>query len=337
MNEPLSIIHGKHAKSAVEKTAKIIFTVCAFFAILAVFSITLYMIINGTPALFQVGLGEILFGTVWEPTATDPKFGILYIILTSIIGTFLAILIGVPVGVLTAVFLAEVAPKKLAGIVKPAVELLAGIPSVIYGLLGIMILNPLMYKLELAIFKNSEAHQFTGGANLISAVIVLAIMILPTVINISESALKAVPAQYKSASLALGASHIQTIFKVMIPAAKSGIITAIVLGVGRAIGEAMAITLVSGSSVNFPLPFNSVRFLTTAIVSEMGYASGLHRQVLFTIGLVLFVFIMIINVCLTSILKAGDPEAKEKKKAAKLARETVNGETESERKEAVSL
>ena len=171
MNEPLSIIHGRHAKSAVEKTAKIIFTVCAFFAILAVFSITLYMIINGTPALFQVGLGEILFGTVWEPTAEDPAFGILFIILTSIIGTALAILIGVPIGVLTAVFLAEVAPKKLASIVKPAVELLAGIPSVIYGLLGIMILNPLMYKLELAIFRDSETHQFTGGANLISAVI----------------------------------------------------------------------------------------------------------------------------------------------------------------------
>ena len=335
MNEPLSIIHGRHAKSAVEKTAKIIFTVCAFFAILAVFSITLYMIINGTPALFQVGLGEILFGTVWEPTAEDPAFGILFIILTSIIGTALAILIGVPIGVLTAVFLAEVAPKKLASIVKPAVELLAGIPSVIYGLFGIMILNPLMYKLELAIFRDSETHQFTGGANLISAVIVLAIMILPTVINISESALKAVPAQYKSASLALGASHIQTIFKVMLPAAKSGIITAIVLGVGRAIGEAMAITLVSGSSVNFPLPFNSVRFLTTAIVSEMGYASGLHRQVLFTIGLVLFVFIMIINVGLTSILKAGDPEAKEKKKAAKLAKEAEQNEPD--RKEAVTL
>ena len=335
MNEPLSIIHGRHAKSAVEKTAKIIFTVCAFFAILAVFSITLYMIINGTPALFQVGLGEILFGTVWEPTAEDPAFGILFIILTSIIGTALAILIGVPIGVLTAVFLAEVAPKRLASIVKPAVELLAGIPSVIYGLLGIMILNPLMYKLELAIFRDSETHQFTGGANLISAVIVLAIMILPTVINISESALKAVPAQYKSASLALGASHIQTIFKVMLPAAKSGIITAIVLGVGRAIGEAMAITLVSGSSVNFPLPFNSVRFLTTAIVSEMGYASGLHRQVLFTIGLVLFVFIMMINAGLTSILKAGDPEAKEKKKAAKLAKEAEQNEPD--RKEAVTL
>ncbi len=340
MNEPLSIIHGKHAKSAVEKTAKVIFTVCAFFAILAVFSITLYMIVNGTPALFKVGLGEILFGTVWEPTAEDPAFGILFIILTSIIGTFLAILIGVPIGVLTAVFLAEVAPKKLAGIVKPAVELLAGIPSVIYGLLGIMILNPLMYKLELAIFKGSETHQFTGGANLISAVIVLAIMILPTVINISESALKAVPPQYKSASLALGASHIQTIFKVMIPAAKSGIVTAIVLGVGRAIGEAMAITLVSGSSVNFPLPFNSVRFLTTAIVSEMGYASGLHRQVLFTIGLVLFAFIMVINVCLTSILKSGDPEAQEKKRAAKLAKEAAKSapeKSEAERKEAVSL
>ena len=332
MNEPLSIIHGKHAKSAVEKTAKVIFTVCAFFAILAVFSITLYMIVNGTPAIFQVGLGEILFGTVWEPTAEEPAFGILFIILTSIVGTFLAILIGVPIGVLTAVFLAEVAPKKLA--------LLAGIPSVIYGLLGIMILTPLMYKLELAIFKGSETHQFTGGANLISAVIVLAIMILPTVINISESALKAVPPQYKSASLALGASHIQTIFKVMIPAAKSGIVTAIVLGVGRAIGEAMAITLVSGSSVNFPLPFNSVRFLTTAIVSEMGYASGLHRQVLFTIGLVLFAFIMVINVCLTNILKSGDPEAQEKKRAAKLAKEAAKHapeKSEAERKEAVSL
>ena len=177
-----------------------------------------------------------------------------------------------PIGILTAVFLAEAAPKKLAVVVKPAVELLAGIPSVIYGLVGILVLNPVMYKLELFLFQNSKTHQFTGGANLISAVIVLAIMILPTVINISESALKAVPQNLKSASLALGASPIQTIFKVMIPAAKSGIITAIVLGTGRAIGEAMAITLVAGSSVNPPFPFNSVRFLTTAIVSEMGYS-----------------------------------------------------------------
>lgn len=291
-----------------EEIAQVIFTLCAFLAILAVISITVYMVINGAPALFRVGIREILFGTAWKPTAENPSFGILYVILTSIIGTALAVLLGVPIGILTAVFLAETAPRKLAAPVKPAVELLAGIPSVVYGLLGLMILNPLMYKLELAIFKGSDTHQFTGGANLLSAVIVLAIMILPTVINISESAIRAVHPSLKSASLALGASHIQTIFKVILPAAKSGIITAVVLGVGRAIGEAMAITLVSGSSVNMPLPFNSVRFLTTAIVAEMGYASGLHRQVLFTIGLVLFVFIMIINITLNSILKKGERE-----------------------------
>ncbi|MCD7724893.1 MAG: phosphate ABC transporter permease subunit PstC [Clostridiales bacterium] len=289
-----------------EVVAHIIFTVCAFFAVLAVISITLYMIANGTPALFKVGIKDILFSTLWKPTAAEPSFGILYVILTSVIGTFMAILLGVPIGLLTAVFLAEVAPKRLTAVVKPAVELLAGIPSVIYGLLGLMILNPLMYRWEKALFRGSETHQFTGGANLISAVLVLAIMILPTVINISESSLKAVSPQLKAASLALGASHVQTIFKVMIPAAKSGIMTAVVLGVGRAIGEAMAISLVSGSSVNLPLPFNSVRFLTTAIVSEMGYASGLHRQVLFTIGLVLFVFIMLINVILNGILKKGE-------------------------------
>lgn len=306
--QTFSILGNRKNKSAVEEIAQVIFTLCAFLAILAVISITVYMVINGTPALFQVGIREILFGTAWKPTAENPSFGILYVILTSIIGTALAVLLGVPIGILTAVFLAETAPRKLAALVKPAVELLAGIPSVVYGLLGLMILNPLMYKLELAIFKGSDTHQFTGGANLLSAVIVLAIMILPTVINISESVIRAVHPSLKSASLALGASHIQTIFKVILPAAKSGIITAVVLGVGRAIGEAMAITLVSGSSVNMPLPFNSVRFLTTAIVAEMGYASGLHRQVLFTIGLVLFVFIMIINITLNSILKKGERE-----------------------------
>ncbi len=307
-----SIIGSKRTVSIVEKTAQGIFTLCGFLAILAVASITIYMLINGTPALFRVGIKEILFGTVWKPAAEEPSFGILYVILTSIVGTMLAVCLGVPIGIFTAVFLAETAPKRFAAVVKPAVEpaveLLAGIPSVIYGLLGLMVLNPVMYKLELAIFKNSQTHQFTGGANLLSAVLVLAIMILPTVINISEAALRAVQPQIKSASLALGASHIQTIFKVMLPAAKSGIITAIVLGVGRAIGEAMAITLVSGSSVNMPLPFHSVRFLTTAIVSEMGYASGTHRQVLFTIGLVLFFFIMVINISLTKLLKKGAKE-----------------------------
>ena len=292
-------------KAVVEAVAQIIFTICSFFAVLAVISITLYMIISGTPAIFKVGLKEILFSTTWAPTAANPQFGILYVILTSIIGTTLAILIGVPVGVLTAVFLAEVASKKLAAVVKPAVELLAGIPSVVYGLLGIYLLNPLMYKIELAFFKDSATHHFTGGANLLSAVLVLAIMILPTVINISETSIRAVQPSIKSASLALGATQIQTIFKAILPAAKSGIVTAIVLGVGRAIGEAMAITLVSGGVVNVPLPFNSVRFLTTAIVSEMGYSSGTHRQVLFTIGLVLFVFIMLINILLNKLLKKG--------------------------------
>ena len=292
-------------KAIVESVAGYIFTFCACFAILAVASITVYMILNGTPAIFQVGLKEILFTTAWEPTAARPRYGILYVILTSLVGTGLAILIGVPLGVLTAVFLAEVADQRIAVIVKPAVELMAGIPSVIYGLLGVYLLNPLVYRLELWLFRDSNTHRFTGGANLLSAVLVLAIMIMPTVINISEASIRAVQPGIKAASLALGGSPIQTVFQSVLPAAKSGIVTAIVLGVGRAMGEAMAITLVSGGSVNTPLPFHSVRFLTTAIVSEMGYSSGLHRQMLFTVGLVLFVFIMIINMILTAILKEG--------------------------------
>ena len=292
----------------VEAATQAVFTICAFFSVVAIFFITLYMIANGVPAFFKVGIKDILFSAVWEPTADEPYFGILYIILTSVVGTVLAILIGVPIALLTAVFLAEVAPKRLAAIVKPAVELLAGIPSVIYGLLGMMILNPVVYQWEQRLFRGSDAHRFTGGANLLSAVLVLAIMILPTVVSISEASLRAVPAQLRSSSLALGASHIQTIFKVIIPAAKPGIVTAIVLGVGRAIGEAMAISLVSGNSVNLPLPFASVRFLTTAIVSEMGYAGGLHRQVLFAIGLVLFIFVMLINLALNAVLRKGTAE-----------------------------
>lgn len=308
-DKSFSIVGNYKTKNTIEKIAEFIFIICALFAVLAVFSISLYMIISGTPAIFKVGLKDILFGTVWKPTAENPSYGILYVILTSIVGTILAILIGVPIGVMTAVFLAETAPKRLAGIVKPAVELLAGIPSVVYGLLGILLLCPTIYKLEIILFKDSPNHQYTGGSNLISAVLVLAVMILPTVINISETALKAVPVHYKQASLALGATHIQTIFKVIIPAAKSGIVTAIVLGVGRAIGEAMAITLVAGNGANLPLPFNSVRFLTTAVVSEMSYSEGTHKQVLFTIGLVLFAFIMIINLVLNNIMKGGKKNA----------------------------
>lgn len=307
-NKYLSIIASKKTKSMVENTAAIIFRSCAIVSIVAVISITGYMLISGTPALFKEGFIDILFKTTWAPTAADPQYGILLIILTSIVGVLLAIIIGVPIGLLTAVYLAEIAHEKARKIVKSAIELLAGIPSVIYGLLGILIVNPVMYHLELWIYANDPNHQFTGGANLLSAILVLAIMILPTLINISETALQSVPDDLRKSSLALGASKIQTIFKVVVPAAKNGIMSAIVLGVGRAIGEAMAILLVAGNSVSMPFPFNSVRFLTTAIVSEMGYANGTHRQVLFTIGLVLFVFIMIINLVLTFIIKKGDQD-----------------------------
>lgn len=300
-----SIKGGNKAKNITELIMEIIFVVCAFVAVAAVLAISAYMIFSGAPALMEVGIVDMLFNPVWAPTASTPSFGIAYIVLTSIIGTAFAILIGVPVAVLTAVFISEVASKPVAAVVKPAVELLAGIPSVVYGLMGLLMINPLMYKLELAIFEGSETHQFTGGANMAAAVLVLAVMILPTVINVSLTSLRAVPVSMRQASLALGATPVQTIFRVTLPAARSGVITAIVLGVGRAIGEAMAILLVAGNAVNAPLPFNSVRFLTTGIVSEMSYSSGLHRQALFTIGLVLFVFIMIINIIINKLLEGG--------------------------------
>ena len=300
-----SVMGNRKNKAVVETVAQIVFTICAFFAVLAVVSITLYMIISGTPSILKVGLGEILFGTEWMPTAADPKFGILWVILTSIAGTTLAILLGVPIGVLTAVFLTEGSGKTLAKAVQPAVELLAAIPSVIYGLLGMMLLNPLLYKLEKALFAGSSTHRYTGGADLLAAVIVLAIMILPTVISVSASAIRAVPGSLRAASLALGASKMQTIRRVTVPAAKSGILTGVVLGIGRALGEAMAINMVAGGAVNLPLPFNSVRFLTTQLVSEMGYAEGVHRQVLFTVGLVLYLFIMTVNLVLQRLRREG--------------------------------
>lgn len=292
-------------KAFIEKTAKIIFLICAVVAIFAVCAITLYMFIKGTPALKEVGVYDLLFGTIWKPTASSPSFGIGYIILTSIVGTGAAILIGVPIGLLTAVFLSEMAGKKIGSIVGSAVELLAAIPSVIYGLIGMMVLNPIMFKIEKTLFVRNSVHQYTGGANMLSAIIVLAIMILPTVISVSTSSLKAVSDNLRAASLALGATKEQTIFKTVIPAAKSGILTGVVLGIGRALGEAMAINMVAGGAVNMPLPFNSVRTLTTQIVSEMGYASGTHRQVLFTVGLVLYMFIMLVNFALLRARKRG--------------------------------
>lgn len=294
----------KHSiESVVESTAKWIFTLCAVLAVFAVCSITVYMIAKGTPALKIVGVPALLFETVWKPTAADPMFGILYIILSSIVGTGASVLLGVPVGLLTAVFLTEVADRRLAAVVQPAVELLAAIPSVIYGLLGLMLLNPVMYRLEKVIFAGSETHQYTGGSNMLSAILVLAVMILPTVVNVSTAAIRAVSRDLRAASLALGANKLQTIFRVTVPAAKSGILTGVVLGIGRALGEAMAINMVAGGSVNLPLPFNSVRFLTTQLVSEMGYAEGTHRQVLFTVGLVLYGFILVINLVLQKLRK----------------------------------
>ena len=291
-------------KKKTEKVAANIFLIFGMLAVISVIAITVYMFLKGTPALFKVGVSNLLFGSVWKPTAAEPSYGILYIILSSIVGTFGAVILGVPIGVLTAIFLTDFTNetrmgRKISGVLSSAVELLAAIPSVIYGLLGMMILNPVMYKLEKIIFEGDTNHQFTGGSNLISAVIVLAIMILPTVINISASSIKSVSSSLRAASLALGASKMQTIFKVVLPAAKSGIMTGVVLGIGRALGEAMAINMVAGGVVNIPLPFNSVRFLTTQLVSEMSYSSGLHRQVLFTVGLVLYIFIVLINLFLT--------------------------------------
>ena len=255
--------------------------------------ITVYLIVSGLPAISKIGLGKFLFGSEWASTAAEAKFGILPFILTSVYGTCGAILIGVPVGFLTAVFLSKMAPKKLRTVMESAVSLLAGIPSVVYGLVGMLVLVPGIRKL----------FHVPDGASLLAAIIVLAIMILPSIIKVSVNALDAVPKEYEDASLALGATPVETWFRVSAPAAKSGIAAAVVLGVGRAIGEAMAVMMVFGNAPNMPSLFESVRFLTTAVASEMSYASGLQRQALFSIALVLYVFIMLINAALNFFLK----------------------------------
>ncbi len=300
----------KASRDFAERAMAAVFVLCGAVTVAAVLAICVYMLVSGLPALAKIGIVKMLFSSVWAPTAAEPSFGILNIILTSVVGTAMAVVIGVPIALFTAVFLAELAPKKAAAVVGPAVELLAGIPSVVYGLLGILVVKPAVYRLEAVIFANSPDHVMTGGANLISAVLVLAVMILPTVVNVSTSSMRAVAQQLRSSSYALGATRITTVFRVVIPAARSGIVTSVVLGIGRAIGEAMAITLVAGNAVNLPLPFNSVRFLTTGIVAEMSYSQGLHRQALFTIGLVLFVFIMAINVILSVSLKKSSLDKK---------------------------
>ena len=276
-----------------ETAMNVVFLICGFIAIAFVLFISIYLIVSGIPAIREIGLVDFLFGTEWASTASEPKFGILPFILTSVYGTCGAILIGVPIGFMTAVFLSKVASPRLVSIVRPAVDLLAGIPSVVYGLIGRMVLVPAV----------RVAFNLPDGASLFCAIIVLAVMILPSIISVSETALNAVPKEYEEASLALGATHIETVFRVSVPAASSGIAAAVVLGIGRAIGEAMAIIMVAGNVANMPGLFESVRFLTTAVASEMAYSSGLQRQALFSIALVLFIFIMLINIALNTLLK----------------------------------
>lgn len=275
-----SIIHG-------------IFLILGLITVAAVLLITVYLIIAGIPAIKKIGLFNFLFGKEWKSTAAEPSFGILPFILTSIYGTAGAVLIGTPIGFLTAVYLAKIAPPKVKRVVETSVSLLAGIPSVVYGLVGMLVLVPAIRKI----------FDIPDGASLLAAIIVLSIMVLPSIIKVSVNTLEAVPKEYEEASLALGATSVETYFKVSVPAAKSGIAAAVVLGIGRAIGEAMAVMMVSGNVPNMPSLFQSVRFLTTAVASEMSYSSGLQRQALFSIALVLFLFIMLINATLNFFLK----------------------------------
>ncbi len=280
-------------KQLLETAVHGIFLMLGLVTVGCVLLITVYLVVSGIPAIRQIGLVPFLLGDTWESTAAQPSYGILPFILTSIYGTAGAILFGVPVGFFAAVYLAKLAPTQVKSIVEAAVSLLAGIPSVVYGLVGMLVLVPGIRAL----------FHVPDGASLLAAIIVLSVMILPSIIKVSITALEAVPKEYEDASLALGATSIETYFRVSVPAARSGIAAAVVLGVGRAIGEAMAVMMVSGNAANMPSLFESVRFLTTAVSSEMSYSSGLQRQALFSIALVLFLFIMLINAELNFFLK----------------------------------
>ena len=276
-----------------EKIIHGVFLILGLITVGCVMLITVYLIISGIPAIKEIGLIDFLFGKEWASTAAEPKYGILPFILTSIYGTAGAIFLGVPIGFFASVYLSKVANKKVRAVVESAVNLLAGIPSVVYGLVCMIIIVPFV----------RETFNLPDGSNLFSAIIVLAVMILPSVISVSETAIRAVPKEYEEASLALGATKTETVFKVIVPSAKSGILTSVVLGIGRSVGEAMAVMMVSGNVANMPSLFKSVRFLTTAVASEMSYSSGLQREALFSIALVLFVFILIINLVLNLVVK----------------------------------
>ena len=283
----------KKITNFLEKIMNVLFTLCGFLAVAFVILITGFLVVSGMSAIKEIGIVDFLFGTEWTSTASTPSYGILPFILTSVYGTLGAMIVGVPLGLLCAIFIAKMAKEKAAGLIRSAVDLLSGIPSVVYGLVGMILVVPFV----------REAFGLPDGANLFSAILVLTIMILPSVISVSETAIRAVPKEYEEASLALGATKIETVFKVIVPAAKSGIVTAVVLGIGRSIGEAMAVMMVAGNVANMPGIFKSVRFLTTAVASEMSYSSGLQREALFSIALVLFVFILGINLVLNLIVK----------------------------------
>ena len=283
----------KNRQKLFENAVHGVFLRLGLAAVAAVLLISVYLIVSGIPAIRKIGLINFMFGKEWQSTASDPEYGILPFILTSVYGTAGAVLIGTPIGFFTAVFLAKVAPKGIRRVVESAVGLLAGIPSVVYGLVGMLVLVPAIRNI----------FGVADGASLLAAIVVLAVMVLPSIIKVSLNALEAVPKEYEEASLSLGATPVETYFRVSVPAAKSGITAAVVLGVGRAIGEAMAVIMVSGNAPNMPSLFESVRFLTTAVASEMSYASGLQRQALFSIALVLFLFIMLINATLNFFLK----------------------------------
>ncbi|MCM1048504.1 MAG: phosphate ABC transporter permease subunit PstC [Clostridiales bacterium] len=285
----------KNKKRIMENVIHGIFLMLGLIAVGCVLLISVYLLISGIPAIRKIGILQFLFGKKWASTAAQAQYGILPFILTSIYGTVGAIMIGVPIGFMTAIYLAKIAPAKMRTLIEAAVSLLAGIPSVVYGLVGMMVLVPWI----------RTSFNIPDGASLLAAIIVLAIMILPSIIKVSLTALEAVPKEYEDASLALGATSIETYFKVSVPAAKSGIAAAVVLGVGRAIGEAMAVMMVAGNAPNMPEIFQSVRFLTTAVASEMSYAAdgSLQKQALFSIALVLFLFIMLINAVLNFFLK----------------------------------
>lgn len=283
----------KQKKQLLETAVHGVFLLLGLITVGCVLLITVYLVLSGLPAIREIGIKEFLLGDTWASTAAEPQFGILPFILTSVYGTAGAILLGVPVGFLTAVYLAKMASAGVKNVVSAVVSLMAGIPSVVYGLVGMMVLVPAIRRI----------FHVPDGASLLAAIIVLAIMILPSIINVSITALDAVPKEYEDGSLALGATPVETYFRVSVPAAKSGIAAAVVLGVGRAIGEAMAVMMVSGNAPNMPSLFQSVRFLTTAVASEMSYSSGLQQQALLSIALVLFLFIMLINAALNFFLK----------------------------------